>query len=252
MMSLKAVESIPNNVNANISQEGNTPTEVAADTEIIPKKLKITSPSPNHPEEKVIEEEQPGHSKYYSSLTILQPSNNSLWRLPELCVVFYEKLIEDNIIEKGDVMIFNFSEQGAFDDGHHLPISIANQFITMAKKYGYSVSNEFYIEFNGKHLLVINQIDDLMYLRKDLLNQLEKDGLISNKNKRMEMEIYGNSFSVNGKEIPNSKLANYFDLFNKYNVIPAPGKTIETDTKKGIIHVGYSKDGSRFGSMETF
>ena len=191
---------------------------------------------------------------FVSTETVLRSSTNQLWQVPKLCNGFYNNLLYENFISEGTPMVFYLGQNGAYVNGQHLPKSMANEFVTIAKNHGYSISDGFHLQFDGQNLLLIDQIVALDDFRKKLLKQLDKDGFISNKKKKMVMRIDGNTMSVNGNEIPNNKFTTYFKLFDKHRVIPAPGKTIETSTKRGKtnILIGYTKDNSTLGTFATY
>ncbi|MFK7980159.1 MAG: hypothetical protein AB8G86_09280 [Saprospiraceae bacterium] len=67
------------------------------------------------------------------------------------------------------------------------------------------------------------------------------------------MKIYWNRLIVNGKDIPQEKLTNYFQLLRYHRITPARGKIIQMGSKKNkdFIHVGYGSDNSFFGTFST-
>ena len=185
--------------------------------------------------------------------TMLEPSTQSLWKLPAFCQAFQRELVKDEIIEDGDKILFYFGQKGAYVNGWHLSGGHETKYFELARKHNIPVSKGWNIELDGQNVLVSGSVRDVEQLKKDLQETLIEDGLISNKKDEILMKIYGNRLIVNGNDIPKNQLTKYFQLLQDYRITPSPGKIIQMGRKKGknYIHVGYGGDNSFLGTFST-
>ena len=185
--------------------------------------------------------------------TVLAPSTQSAYQLPAFCKAFQRELVKDEIIDEGDKCLFYFGAQGAYVNGWHLSDGHDTKFKALAEQYDIPVSKGWNIELDGQNVLVVGPVNDVEQLRKDLRARLIQDRLVANVNKDILMKISGNRLIVNGQDIPQEKLANYFRLLDQHRITPAPGKIIQMGRKKNkdFIHVGYGSDNAFLGTFST-
>ncbi len=196
-----------------------------------------------------------GNFNFLHATDLLTTATNRFWTLPSFCEDLNYVLVADEIINSGDkIILYYLGSEGIFLNGQHFTGSFVQKFERIAEEHKIPLAKEFHFELDRDQVIILDQITSINQFKKDLLEQLSKDNLISNKKKKMIMEISGNSLSVNGINIPANKYATYFQLFSKHRLTPAPGKTIETKRKKGkdFIQVGYIKDNSVLGTFASF
>ena len=193
-----------------------------------------------------------GNFHFLHPSDILTSSNNDFWKLPTFCKKLNNALVKEGTINSGEKFILYYAgSDGIFVNGQHLTGDIVDQFEMIASQNNIPLSNGFHFEMNRNQVIILDQINSVNIFRQRLLDQLASDNFISNKRKKMVMEISGNAISVNGKEIPANKYAAYFILFKKYNIVPSPGKIIETSKKSGKenFQIGYKKDNAMLGTF---
>lgn len=243
-----------------IAQDG---TKKPISMEELIEQVSITSPTTS-----TLSEDFPNKYKHYfkaskgdgsfyflHSSDLLTASTNEFWTLPDFCKAINKALVEEGVIHSGDkIILYYLGSDGLFINGQYLTGRIVETIESIAEENKIPIAKEFHFELDRNQVICVDQISNINHLRDDLLDQLAQDNLITNKRKKMIMEISGNDISVNGIAVPSNKYRTYFQLFNKHRLIPSPGKTIEISKSNGKdkIQVGYRKDKALLGTFASY
>lgn len=181
------------------------------------------------------------------------------WRLPDFYKKVQEELVKDEIVDAGEKIKISYERRYVEVNGWHLTGGHDQKYYQLAKQYNIPVMEGWSMEIKNDHVVIISSISDVMQLRLNILNALQKDDLISNKEEEVQLKITGTRIILNGKDIPSSRFNFYRDLIHDYQITPGPGKEIVINEKtkgslfknKSItsIRVGYKYDGSYLGSI---
>ncbi|QKX06602.1 hypothetical protein HN014_17330 [Aquimarina sp. TRL1] len=159
-------------------------------------------------------------------------TNDTNWKWPALQQELLTYLTTHHKSDTNDINLI-YDTSGVYINGQQLSPVQKNKFVSIIKKHLSSQKKYFSFYKNNNNIIIINEGISLEKLTKELTEK----GFIDSAVKENTLEINGYNTYKNGVQMTNEENKTINTILQKYNVIPAPGKTMRVISKN--LYLGY-------------
>lgn len=168
-------------------------------------------------------------------------NRGTAWVLPGLLPELTDAFIKDKLIDTGNEINVLKESNAMYVNGKQIAPSGMGTYHSIFRTY--NVNGNFNFSFNksNNHIVFIESAIAI----EPILRDLEAEGFISSINKKLKLEINGDSVIRNGEELSVNAVNLINELLLRNNVVAAPGKVLEIRSSDNY-QLGYNLDEKTF------
>ncbi len=169
-------------------------------------------------------------------------NGSSSWKWPAMQDALVGELVKNGLVGPKEDLVFVKDGNGIYVNGEKMGPAMWSKYNRLFRKYDFGSMEDISFYKQGNHIAVVDGPVDL----EDLLEELEDEGLLRDKNTKTVIEINGFSTVVDGQKLSQTESDKWNMLLHNEDVTPAPGKKIIID--KNSASIGYSFNKSNLGT----
>ena len=172
------------------------------------------------------------------SNTLYNPKLNkqsNQWVWPAVQNQLLNKLESLGYSDTQSTLRFTRDFAGIFVNGEQLDANAEASIAKLFDEYGIIETKDFQFYKKGAHIVVVSGDPDI----KGFFRALSKKGILDKETSKLSLQINGNTIVKDNQSIDEAELSMLNALMQEHNIIPAPGKILES-MGGGKYKLGYS------------
>ncbi|MFT7072290.1 hypothetical protein [Patiriisocius sp. Uisw_017] len=166
-------------------------------------------------------------------------NRGTAWVLPGLLPALTNAFIKDKLIDTGNEINVLKETNAMYVNGKQIGSSSMGTYKSIFRTY--NVNGNFNFNKSNNHIVFIENAVAI----EPIIRALEAEGFISSINKKLKLEINGDSVIRNGEELSVNAVNLINELLLRNNVVAAPGKVLEIRSNNNY-QLGYNLDKKTF------